>query len=220
MVLRSTFDLRVPRGTRAARISAHFAFWSFTRSSGATTDLLLVSGPTALLIDVFVNRCVSCSHARPRLAPRELALHLTSESTLHLDPCRTLLMPPHGRERGARGLYVSEHPVAVPSPQEEIKDATQSIRRSAERRPASGRIARARRDSMTSTGRPPARSPKSWQRIAVAPRSLLRSLRPRARRGGEAASSSRGQDGAGLAPKAEAAAQDRCQLGSRQKSRS
>ena len=124
-------------------------------------------------------------------------------------------MPPHGRERGARGLYVSEHPVAVPSPQEEIKDATQSIRRSAERRPASGRIVRARRDSTTSTGRPPARSPKSWQRIAVAPRSLLRSLRPRARRGEEAASSSRGQDGAGLAPKAEAAAQDRCQRGSR-----
>ena len=52
---------------------------------------------------------------------------------------------------------------------------------------------------------------ESWQRIAVAARSLLRSLRPRARRGEEAASSSRGQDSAGLAPKAAAAAQDRRQ---------
>ena len=91
----------------------------------------------------------------PRLAPRELALHLTTESTLHLDPCSTLLMPPHGRERGARGLYFSEHPVAVPSPQEEIKDAAESTRRSTECRQASGRIAFARRDSTTSTGHPP-----------------------------------------------------------------
>jgi len=78
MVLRSTFDLRVPRGTRAARISAHFASWSFTRTSGATTDLLLVSGPTALLIDVFVNRCVSCSHARPPYDHRASPRHRTT----------------------------------------------------------------------------------------------------------------------------------------------
>ena len=91
----------------------------------------------------------------PRFATHELALHLISDFTLHLEPCRTLLMPPHGRERGARGLYVSEHPVAVPSPQEEIKDAAESTRRSAECRQASGRIAFARRDSTTSTGHPP-----------------------------------------------------------------
>ena len=100
----------------------------------------------------------------PRLAPRELALHLTTESTLHLDPCSTLLMPPHGRERGAMGLYVSEHPVAVPSPQEEIKDAAESTRRSAERRQASGRIASERRDSTRSTGRPP---PVSSRKLAT-----------------------------------------------------
>ena len=78
MVLRSTYDLRVPRGTRAARISAHFAFWSFARSSGATTDLLLVSGPTALPIDVFVNRCVSCPHAPPPYDHRASPRHRTT----------------------------------------------------------------------------------------------------------------------------------------------
>ena len=55
---------------------------------------------------------------------------------------------------------------------------------------------------------------ESRQRIAVAARSLLRSLRPRARRGIDTVSISRGQDSAGLAPKAAAAAQDRRRPGS------
>ena len=47
-------------------------------TSGATTDLLLVSGPTALLIDVFVNRCVSCSHAPPPYDHRASPRHRTT----------------------------------------------------------------------------------------------------------------------------------------------
>ena len=100
----------------------------------------------------------------PRFATHELALHIISDFTLHLAPCRTLLMPPHGCERGARGLYISEHPVAVPSPQEEIKDAAESTRRSTECRQPSGRIACARRDSTTSTGHPP---PVSSRKLAT-----------------------------------------------------
>ena len=48
MVLKSTFDLGVPRGTRTARITSIFAFWNLTRTSGATTDLLLVSAAVML----------------------------------------------------------------------------------------------------------------------------------------------------------------------------
>ncbi len=112
------------------------------------------------------------------------------------------------------GLYVSEHPVAVPSPQEEIKDAAESIGRSAERRQASSRIASERRDTTRSTGRPPLVSSESWQRISVAAPSLVRSLRPAALDGVVPGTTPRGQDSAGLAPKAAAAAQDRRQLGS------
>ena len=78
MVLRSTFDLGVPRCMRAAHISAPNTFWSFTRTSGATSDLLFVTGPTALLIDDFVNRCVSCSHARPPYDHRASPRHRTT----------------------------------------------------------------------------------------------------------------------------------------------
>ena len=78
MVLRSTFDLGVPRGTRAAHISAPTTFWSFTRTSGATSDFLFVTGPTALPIDVFVNRSVSCSHARPPYDHRASPRHRTT----------------------------------------------------------------------------------------------------------------------------------------------
>ena len=79
MVLRSTFDLRVPRGSRAAHISAPNTFWSFTRTSGATSDLLLVTGPTALPINAFVNRCVSRPHAWPPYDHRASARHRTCE---------------------------------------------------------------------------------------------------------------------------------------------
>ena len=78
MVLRSTFDLGVPRGARAAHISAPTTFWSFTRTSGATSDFLFVTGPTALPIDVFVNRSVSCSHARPPYDHRGSPRHRTT----------------------------------------------------------------------------------------------------------------------------------------------
>ena len=53
---------------------------------------------------------------------------------------------------------------------------------------------------------------ESWQRISVAARSLLRSLRPAALDGVVPGTTPRGQDSAGLAPKAAAAAQDRRQL--------
>ena len=118
MVLRSTFDLRVPRGTRAARISAHFASWSFTRTSGATTDLLLVSGPTALLIDVFVNRCVSCPHAPPPYDHRASPRHRTtargvSRTTLSKWEALRAAVDFNVDVPGSRNLWSTDVPAAL-----------------------------------------------------------------------------------------------------------